>query len=202
MLGGIREKSDKNVQNHQTDKMIEIEDKQIRENKREDGEKEKGDEEEMNMKRQKMIQSSETRKTGKDRMQKSRICNTYEMTQEEGVQRKLTDYRCRMRESAQNSRSLFRDTTQQQQHSWYSDWATGWAIEKSLYDCRHETKTLLRDRVAGAHRLLSNSYRRKSSHKFPSMAEVENEWSNTSTPPRIPTRQSLFVLSFLIRNRS
>jgi hypothetical protein len=31
--------------------MIEIEDKQIRENKREDGEKEKGDEEEMNMKR-------------------------------------------------------------------------------------------------------------------------------------------------------
>lgn len=160
MLGGIREKSDKNVQNHQTNKMIEIEDEQIRESKRKGGEKEKGDEEEINMERQKIIQSNETRKAGEYRMQKTRVCNTCEMTPEEGVQRKLTDYRCRMRESAQNSRSLFRDTTQPGQHSWYSDQATGWAIEKSLFDCRHERKTLLRDRVAGAHRLLSNSYRR------------------------------------------
>jgi len=34
------------------------------------------------------------------------------MMLKEGVQRKLIDYRCRMMDSAQNSRGMFRGTTQ------------------------------------------------------------------------------------------
>ena len=60
--------------------MMEREDEaQTRENKLEEGKKDKYDEEEMNIGRQKMIQSTETRKICEDRMQKIRVCNTYEM---------------------------------------------------------------------------------------------------------------------------
>lgn len=56
--------------------MMEMEhEEETRENEKEERKTEKGDEEEMNMERQKMTQSTDTRKIGEERRQKIRVCN-------------------------------------------------------------------------------------------------------------------------------